>query len=87
MVHTGDRDYERPYGGTHVESVTIIPTDADADPSGWNSSLYSGEIGGRTLLRHDNAHDRETGHEGHPPDGTETIEFPGMEVRYRRFRW
>jgi hypothetical protein len=86
MAHTVVRDYERTHGGTHVESVTIIRTDADAYPSGWNYSLHYGEIGGPTLLRYDNAHDREKGHERHTPDGTERIEFPGMEALYRQFR-
>lgn len=80
------RDYERTHGGTYVESVTIIRTDADAYPSGWNYSLHYGKIGGATLLRYDNAHEQEKGHERPTPDATETFEFLGMEELYRRFR-
>ena len=86
MAHTVVRDYERTHGGTYVESVTIIRTDAGAYPSEWNYSLHYGKIGGATLLRYDNAHEQEKGHERHTPDGTESIEFPGMEGLYRRFR-
>lgn len=71
---------------THVESVTIIRTEAEQYPSGWNYSLHYGENGGRTLLRYDNAHELMKGHDRHSPDGIETIEFPGMEELYRRFR-
>lgn len=86
MPPTVVRDYETTHGPGHVESVTIIRTDAEAYPSEWNDSLHYGEIGGRTLLRYDNAHERTKGHERHTPEGTETIEFPGMEALYRRFR-
>lgn len=86
MSPTVVRDYETTHGGTHVESVTIIRTDADAYPSGWNYALHYGEIGGRTLLRYDNAHEPSKGHERHLPGGTETMEFPGMEALYRQFR-
>lgn len=80
------RDYERTIGPNHVESVTIIRTDSDIYPSGWNYSPHYGEIGGRTLLRYDNAHERTKGHERHTTGGVENIEFPGMEELYRRFR-
>lgn len=80
------REYGTTHHGTHVESVTISRTDADAYPSGWKYALHFGEIGGQTLLRYDNAHERMKGHERHTPDGTRSIEFPGMEALYRRFR-
>lgn len=80
------RDYETAHGPGHVESVTIIRTDAEVYPSGWKYSLHYGEIGGQTLLRYDNAHEPSKGHERHTPGGVETIDFPGMEPLYRRFR-
>ncbi len=86
MASTVVRSYERTHGPGHVESVTIIRTDADGYPSGWNYSLHYGEIGGVTLLRYDNAHERTKGHERHTPVGVEAIEFPGMELLYERFR-
>ncbi len=86
MAPTVVRDYERTHGPGHVESVTIIQTDADVYPSGWNYSLHYGEIGGQTLLRYDNAHEHTKGHERHTPEGVESIEFPGMETLFRRFR-
>jgi hypothetical protein len=86
MAPTVVRDYQRTHDPAHVESVTIIRTDADAYPSGWNYALHYGEIGGKTLIRYDNAHEPTKGHERHTPDGVETIDFPGMEALYRRFR-
>lgn len=79
------RRYESVHADSHVESVTIVRTDADAYPSGWKYSLHYGEIRGPTLLRYDNAHERTKGHERHTPTGVETIDFPGMETLYRRF--
>lgn len=86
MAPTVVRDYERTHGGRYVENVTIIVTDDDAYPSGWKYTLHYGEIGGPTMLRYDNAHEATKGHERHGPGATETIEFPGMEELYRRFR-
>lgn len=80
------RDYETVHGLGHVEAVTIIRTDSADYPSGWNYSLHYGEIGGQTLLRSDNAHELSKGHERHTPGSVETIEFPGMDELYRRFR-
>lgn len=34
-------------------------------PSGWDYSLHLGEVGGDTVLRDDNAHERTKGHERH----------------------
>lgn len=80
------RRYEAVHGETHVESVTIRRTNDETYPSGWKYSLHYGEIGGETLLRYDNAHERTKGHERHTPSGCETISFPGMERLYRRFK-
>lgn len=72
--------------GDHVLSVTIRKTENDEYPSGWDYSLHFGEIGGDTLLRYDNAHERTKGHERHTRDDTEVIEFPGMLALYDRFK-
>jgi len=86
MAPTVVREYERTHARTHVESVTILKTDAEAYPCGWKYSLHYGEIGGQTLLRYDNAHELTKGHERHTADGEKEIEFPGMEELYRRFQ-
>ena len=72
--------------GRYVESVTVIRTGSEAYPSGWKYSLHFGTLNGETLLRYDNAHERTKGHERHTENGVETIEFPGMEQLYDRFR-
>lgn len=72
--------------GRYVESVTVIRTGSETYPSGWKYSLHFGTLDGETLLRYDNAHERTKGHERHTQDGIETIEFPGMEQLYDRFR-
>lgn len=69
-----------------VESVTIRRTEDQQYPSGWDYSLHYGVIGGETILRYDNAHERTKGHERHTPDGTEEIEFPGMGALLDRFQ-
>lgn len=86
MTPTVVRDYETVHAPKHVEAVTIIRTYSNIYPSGWNYSLHYGEIGGQTLLRYDNAHERTKGHERHTRDGVETIDFPGMERLFRRFK-
>ena len=70
----------------HVVAVTIRQTTADQYPSGWDYSLHLGEIGGETVLRYDNAHERTKGHERHTRDGVEHIDFPGMLALYDRFK-
>ena len=55
------RDVESGY----VVVVTIRRTEAEAYPSGWDYSLHFGEVGGDTVLRYDNAHERTKGHERH----------------------
>jgi len=47
---------------------------------------HLGEIGGDTILRYDNAHERTKGHEHHTRDDVETIQFPGMLLLYDRFK-
>lgn len=85
MAPTVVRDYETAHGPGHVESVTVIRTDSDAYPSGWNYSLHYGEIGGATLLRYDNAHELTKGHERHTNDAVKEIDFPGMDELIARF--
>lgn len=70
----------------HVVDVTIRQTEDPTYPSGWSYALHSGEVGGDTLLRYDNAHERTKGHERHTHDVVETIEFPGMLALYDRFK-
>lgn len=86
MASTVVRDYERTHAGRYVENVTIVKTDDDTYPCGWKYTLHYGEIGGRTLLRYDNAYELTKGHERHALEETEIIEFPGMEELYRRFQ-
>lgn len=64
--------------GGHVVDVTIRRTDDEQFPSGWSYSLHFGEVGGETILRYDNAHERTKGHERHTRNGVEIVEFPGM---------
>lgn len=71
---------------SYVVSVTIRQTEAKTYPSGWDYSLHLGEVGGDTVLRYDNAHERTKGHERHTRDDVEIIEFPGMLVLYDRFK-
>lgn len=68
-----------------VVAVTIRRTEDDQYPCGWDYSLHFGEVGGETILRYDNAHERTKGHECHTPDGVEYIDFPGMLALYDRF--
>lgn len=70
----------------YVVDVTIRQTDTEAYPSGWDYSLHLGVVGGDTVLRYDNAHERAKGHERHTRDGVDTVEFPGMLALYERFK-
>jgi len=65
--------------------VTIRQTKDEKYPCGWDYSLHLGEVGGDTVLRYDNAHERTKGHERHTRDGVEIIDFPGMLTLYDRF--
>ena len=69
----------------YVVDVTIRQTEAEKYPSGWDYGLHLGEVGGDTILRYDNAHERTKGHERHTQDGVEIIGFPGMLTLYDRF--
>jgi hypothetical protein len=69
----------------YVVNVTIRKTEDKTYPCGWDYSLHLGEVGGDTVLRYDNAHERLKGHERHTRDEVEQIEFPGMLVLYDRF--
>lgn len=69
----------------YVVDVTIRQTTDSTCPSGWSYSLHFGEIGGDTILRYDNAHERTKGHERHTRDDVEIVEFPGMLTLYDRF--
>ncbi|WP_058992241.1 DUF6516 family protein [Haloarcula sp. CBA1127] len=70
----------------YVVAVTIRQTDDEKYPCGWDYSLHLGEVGGDTILRYDNAHERTKGHERHIHDDVEYIEFPGMLTLYDRFK-
>ena len=58
----------------YVVAVTIRQTDAEQYPSGWDYSLHLGEVGGETVLRYDNAHERTKGHERHANGEVEHID-------------
>jgi hypothetical protein len=70
----------------YVVDVTIRKTEDEKYPCGWDYSLHLGGVGGDTILRYDNAHERTKGHERHIQDGVEIIEFPGMLTLYERFK-
>jgi hypothetical protein len=61
----------------YVVAVTIRQTNDETYPSGWDYSLHLGEVGGDTIVRYDNAHERTKGHERHTRGRVDTIEFPG----------
>ena len=66
----------------YVVDVTIRQTADEQYPSGCDYSLHLGTLGGDTILRYDNAHERSKGHERHAGDGVERIEFPGMGMGF-----
>ena len=70
----------------YVVDVTIRQTEDEQYPSGWDYSLHPGEVGGETVLRYDNAHERTKGHERHTGNDVERIEFLGMLALYDRFK-
>lgn len=70
----------------YVVDVTIRQTEDEQYPSGWDYSLHLGEVGGDTVLRYDNAHERTKGHECHAGTDVERIEFPGMLALYEEFK-
>jgi hypothetical protein len=70
----------------YVVDVTIRQTEDEQYPSGWDYSLHLGDVGGNTILRYDNAHERTKGHERHAGNDVERIKFPGMLALYDRFK-
>ena len=83
--YTTVADWQDVEAGYAVD-VTIRQTGDEQYPSGWDYSLHLGEVGGDTLLRYDNAHERTEGHERHTGTDIERIEFPGMLALYDRFK-
>jgi len=83
--YTTIADWQDVEGG-YVVDVTIRQTEDETYPCGWNYSLHHGEVGGDTILRYDNAHERTKGHERHTQADVQIIEFPGMLVLYDRFK-
>ncbi|MFB6309403.1 MAG: DUF6516 family protein [Haloarculaceae archaeon] len=71
--------------GEYVKHIRVRRTTDDKYPSGYDYTLHYGTVDGETLLRYDNAHERQKGHERHTSDGVETIEFPGMTELIERF--
>ncbi|MFC6722098.1 toxin-antitoxin system TumE family protein [Halobacteriaceae archaeon SHR40] len=71
--------------GDYVTHIRVRRTDSDQYPCGYDYALHYGTIDGDTLLRYDNVHEQHKGHERHTLDGTEEIEFPGMEALIRQF--
>lgn len=72
-----------------IEAVSVRRTDDETYPCGWSYSLHLFRTSdGTTLLRYDNAHEVEKGHECHAIDIPEMkfIEFPGMMALYDRFQ-
>ncbi|MGB9961575.1 toxin-antitoxin system TumE family protein [Halobacterium sp. MBLA0001] len=69
-----------------VIDITIRQTEDKQYPSGWDYGLHLGDVGGDTILRYDNAHERTKGHERHTQDTVEIIDFPGMLALYDRFK-
>ena len=70
----------------YVIDVTIRQAEDEQYPSGWDYGLHLGEVGGDTILRYDNAHERTNGHERHTQGDVEIIQFPGMLALYDRFK-
>ncbi len=70
----------------YVVDVTIRKTTDDKYPCGWDYSLHLGEVGGETICRYDNAHERTKGHERHSRGEVEIVAFPGMLTLYDRFK-
>lgn len=75
------------YESGMVEAVMIRVTPSDSShPCGWKYSLHFGAEGAdEPVLRYDNAHEVEKGHERHTADSVEIIDFPGMMNLYDSF--
>lgn len=76
-------DYDKEEGT--VESVTVVKTDDDEYPSGWKYRLHYGTIDGETLVRYDNSHEKQKGHEKHTGEEVREIKFSTMENLLQRF--
>ena len=70
-----------------IVAVTVwrVP-ESEAYPDGVKYAMHYGTNAGETILRYDNAHPEEKGHERHTPDGTTEIDLPGWETLLARFR-
>lgn len=73
------------YEGDMVTSINMRSTDSDTYPCGWKYRLHFGGTDGNVVLRYDNSHELEKGHERHTADGVEIINFPGMMELHDRF--
>ncbi|WP_436903612.1 toxin-antitoxin system TumE family protein [Halovenus halobia] len=71
--------------GNYVKHIRVRRTDSDQYPCGYDYTLHYGTTDCETILRYDNAHERQKGHERHTTDTVEEIEFPGMETLIQRF--
>lgn len=72
-----------------IEVVNVRATTDETYPCGWNYSLHLyRRADGAELLRYDNAHEIEKGHERHAIEQDEPviIDFPGMMALYDRFQ-
>ena len=79
-----ERELTEKYGN-YVKHIRVRRTDSDQYPCGYDYTLHYGTTDGETILRYDNAHERQKGHERHTTDTVEEIEFPGMETLIQRF--
>jgi len=68
-------------GGNYVVDVTIRKTEDEKYPSGWDYSLHLGEVGSKTVLRYDNAHERSKGHERHTGEEEKPITGETEQLR------
>jgi hypothetical protein len=68
-----------------VTHIRVRRTTDERYPRGYDYTLHYGTLDGETLLRYDNAHERQKGHERHTPDDVESVEFPGMSDLIDRF--
>jgi hypothetical protein len=71
--------------GRHVTHIRVRRTTDEKYPCGYDYTLHYGTLDGETLLRYDNAHERQKGHERHTPDDVEPVNFPGMSDLIDRF--
>ena len=70
-----------------TKRVSHRPTMSDTASAGVRfQDSYLGEVGGETIIRYDNAHERPKGHERHTQIDIEYIDFPGMLTLYNRFK-